>query len=678
MSVVVLIWAILAAFGAPSLGKLSGVTSSDMTAFLPSSAESTKVNDIAAKFSGADKTLLLNVVVETSRSSLSDSQLASINSNYMKMQAIHGIEPSATPMSVAKDNQAVLLSLAIRSDADMPAILTQVREIGGNLGFGLTYNLTGPALFSSDMQSAFEGIDGKLLIVAVAVVFVILLLVYRSPLLPVIVLLSSIVALTTVSFIVYLLAKAGHIEMNQQVQGILFILVIGAATDYSLLYIARYREELAHYPSVWTATLKAIRHSYQPIIAAGATVAAGLLCLLMSDLGSNKALGQVGGIGVGISVLVTLTFFPFVLSIFGRAVFWPKKLQLLHKSSTSKHAVSHPTWVKIAGLISLHPRRIWIITITLLLLATLGVFQLNASGVSQSELVIGKSEAKYGKVALERHFTSGTGSPVIVIAPDDSQLAVQQSLNEQPDVKSVVRWPKTVDKQVMYLATIDEFADSKPAREAVANIRDKLHAVDSNVLVGGMSALMLDTNNTTLHDVKLIMPSILIAITIILMILLRSIVAPLILLLSTILSFAATLGISAIVFNHLWHFPGSELVIILYAFVFLVALGIDYNIFLMTRVREEVTKVGPRKAVLKGLIVTGGVITSAGVVLAATFASLSVLPILFLVQIAFIVTFGVLLDTILVRSLLIPALSLEIGNKMWWPSKLAKAPNSKK
>lgn len=703
----ILSWGLLAGFGGPSIGKLGEVTDSDLSAFLPKSSESSEVNEQLKSFVGNnDNHLPLVVVFENPTHKIQPQDLKSIQTAYNDLQKNPDIQKSKSPPTVSDDQKAALMSLSVSRSADMPILIENVRSVINSHHIEAQAKFTGAAMFSSSLQSAFEGIDGKLLLVAVSVVFIILLIIYRSPLLPIVTLGSALVALASVSIVIYHLAKSGAINMNQEVQGILFILVIGAATDYSLLYIARYREELASEKSAWKATIKAWKASFIPIVAAGSTVAVGLLCFLLSDLGSNKALGQVGGIGIAASVLTTLTLFPVILSLFGRAAFWPKKpLTASKKSALPLYKRNHPLWTKIGNFVGRHPRPLWSLSTAILLVATLGIFQLKADGVPQSDLVLGKSEARAAQEAINRHFVAGIGSESIIVSSYDKRDQVVKVLNANSDIDSIYTQATgveskilpigktadslmtklqglpspftdakihTVDGQMVYYLTLKYPGDSHESRQIVSELRTELHKVDNTAHVGGLAALMLDTNNTSQHDIRVIIPAILIAITIILMALLRSIVAPLILLLSTMLSFGATLGVSALVFNHLWHFTGSELVIILYSFVFLVALGIDYNIFLMTRVREEVIKHGVQKGTLKGLIVTGGVITSAGIVLAATFASLSVLPIMFLVQIAFIVTFGVLLDTIVVRTLVVPALALRLGKLMWWPSKLYK------
>ncbi|MGO2985830.1 MAG: MMPL family transporter, partial [Brevibacterium aurantiacum] len=567
--------------------------------------------------------------------------------------------------------------------------------------------VTGPGGFSADLTSAFAGIDGILLLVALIAVFVILIIVYRSPLLPVIVLFTSVAALSASIFVIWHLADAGILLINGQVQGILFILVVGATTDYSLLVVARFRDALLTERDRVRAGLAAFKGVVEPIAASGGTVIAGLLVLLLTDLASTRALGPVAAIGILVAMLAALTFLPAALMVIGRAVFWPFRPQV---RTTSSAPAKKGLWTRIAEVVAKRPRIIWIGLVVLLALPLIAFPQFKASGIAQSDFVLGDSEARDGQDVLSEHFPGGSGSPTqIVVAKDqledaakavgslggvesmtvvaeespsgtiaiddDGQLQAPQGQAPQgqgaPDSTSTPPpsppAPTEVDGQVLLEATLTDPADSLAAESTVTDIRDAVHKVDSETLVGGETAVDLDTNTTAEADRTLAIPLILIVITIVLILLLRSLVAPLLLVALTVLSFGTALGVSALVFNHLIGFPGADPSVPLYAFVFLVALGIDYNIFLMSRVREESLRVGTRKGVLEGLVATGGVITSAGIVLAATFAALAVIPVMFLFQLAFIVTFGVLLDAILVRSLVVPALVHDIGRNVWWP-----------
>lgn len=678
------IWLVLAAVGGPYFGKISDVASTDLSTFLPESAESTKVNNELSKFRDT-RTIPALAVFDTSQNELTSADLQAIDRARQGLSQVGGVEGGVSPPIISEDKKAAFLVVPLKSNGDFKDIFQGLNAALDGAGLSIESKITGPASLAHDLQGAFEGIDKTLLIVALCVVFVILLVVYRSPFLPFIVLLTAMSALAAAILAVYHLADAGIVRLNGQVQGILFILVIGAATDYALLYISRYREELTRHDQAWTATKAALKASYEPIVAAGATVTAGLLCLLFSGLGSNRALGPVGGIGIALSVAAALTLLPAVLLLFGRKAFWPRPPKLETDEVSQDYTHLHAAWSKVGHLVRRHPRRIWALTLVTLVAACLAVPQLKAEGVAQSNLVLGYSEAREGQKVLDRHFPSGSGSPTYVLFSAEKAEVMQQRVRSHSGVASVAPlfdtpttnptelrspMPKIVDGKAILQVTLKDAPDSFAAREVIVQLRDAVRAVDTGALVGGTTAIQYDTNIASLRDLRIVIPSILVAITLILMVLLRSVVAPLVLLLTTVLSFGATLGISALLFNHVWHFPGADPSVIIFGFVFLVALGIDYNIFLMSRVKEETLRMGVHPGTIKGLVVTGGVITSAGVVLAATFAALSVIPIMFLAQIAFIVAFGVLLDTIVVRSLLVPALTLQLGKRMWWPLKV--------
>ncbi len=459
-----------------------------------------------------------------------------------------------------------------------------------------------------------------------------------------------------------------------------------------------YREALRVEQDILKATMTAWRGSVEPVLASGSTVIAGLLCLLLSDLKSNSTLGPVASIGIIFAMLSALTLLPAILALMGRAAFWPRRPR--YEPEVVAAAEGMPVrgvWVWLARRIPRNPRLIWTVTTLVLAVGALGVTQLDADGVAQSELVLGGSEARDGQRVLGEHFPGGSGSPAMVVVPEADMQDAADTLLAHPFVESVsvvtadsasgtapvssegirvfgppgtvAPAPTVVEGAVLLQATLSGAADSDQALLAVRELRADL---GPDVLVGGVTATAIDTNDASIRDRNLIIPIVLAVILVILMILLRSVLAPVLLVATTVLSFGTAMGVAAWVFNGIFDFPGADPAVPLYGFVFLVALGIDYNIFLMTRVREESLVHGTRKGILRGLAITGGVITSAGIVLAATFAALSVIPILFLLQIAFIVAFGVLLDTFVVRSLLVPALAYDIGPAIWWPSKLAR------
>ena len=696
-AVLIVGWLALAGFGGPTFGKISDVSTNDQASFLPASAESTQVAALVPEFAGADD--IPAIVIAARDGGLTDDDRAFLKSFAADAADVEGVGEELSPMIPSDDGDAVEIIVPIASEVGdtvsaLAALLDDAPE-------GLEAYVTGPAGFTADLVAGFAGIDGILLLTALGAVLVILVVVYRSPLLPFIVLGTAVFALCAAILVVYGLAAADLVTINGQVQGILFILVIGAATDYALLYVARYREALRVHEKRWDATWAALRGSFEPILASGLTVIAGLLCLLLSDLNSNKALGPVAALGIAFSLLAALTLLPALLLAAGRVAFWPRRPRGL--SSEAEPRVSKPTtgrlWPAVGRLIARRARLVWALSLVVLLIASAGLALFRADGVPQSELVLGDSPARDGQVLLGEHFPAGSGSPAVIIGSEDAITELADAAAALDGVDGVEALsdnsptgtmpvgtdaepfpiptfaplePTVVDGQAMLRATLTEAADSAAAEATIRELRDAVHSVDEAALVGGVTALAYDTDQTAIRDRTVIIPVVLLVILVILILLLRSVIAPLVLVGSVIVSFAAALGVSALVFEGIFHFPGADPSVPLFGFVFLVALGVDYNIFLMTRVREESLRHGTREGVLRGLTVTGGVITSAGIVLAATFAALGVIPILFLVQIAFIVAFGVLLDTLVVRSLLVPAAIYDLGPFSWWPSRLSR------
>jgi RND superfamily putative drug exporter len=687
--ILVLAWLALAGVGGPTIGRLDEVSSNDQASFLPARAEATAAQDWQSKFRDSDE--VPGVIVLEGDQPLSPAQLGEFANLRTELEGLQAGSAVIGPIP-SEDGRAVQFIVPIDSSKEVKEVVQELRDtVADSAPEGIKTYVTGPAGLAADLIAAFAGIDGILLLVALGAVFVILLVVYRSLLLPIVVLLTSVFALCAAILLVFGMAKAGWIQLNGQSQGILSILVIGAATDYALLFVARFREALTHTTNRTAAVLKAWKASFEPILASGATVIIALLCLLFSDLNSNKALGPVAAAGILCSLFAALTLLPALMALLGRAAFWPFRPKLVPADQREPELVTglegqKGLWRATGSLVSRRPRAVWVASVLLLVVAAGGLLQLKANGVPQTDVILTASNAVDGQDALARHFDAGSGSPAVVIADQgkaqevldavkaadgvgEAYLLAQGSvpITGAPGAPSA---PDVRDGKVLINATLNNAADSLEAEETVKALRENVKSVDTGALVGGVTATALDTNTTAQRDLVIIIPVVLTVILLILMLLLRSVVAPVLLVLSVVLSYAAAMGVSAFVFNNILGFPGADATVPLFGFVFLVALGVDYNIFLMSRVREESLKHGTRPGILRGLGVTGGVITSAGVVLAATFAALGVIPIMFLVQLAFIVAFGVLLDTVLVRSLLVPALAYDIGPRIWWPGKL--------
>ncbi|MGZ4470057.1 MAG: MMPL family transporter [Nocardioidaceae bacterium] len=684
-AVVVLLWLFVGGPLGTYAGKLSQVQKNDNAAFLPKSAESTQVLDTFRGFVGAQSVPATVVFARTGGLTPADKQtVAAYAKRFATVKDVNG--GGINPPTYSRDGAAAEVVVPITAtDGDrIVAAVKHIRAVTAHPPAGLLVLVGGQGGILGDFIKAFGAIDGILLVVAVVVVLLILLVVYRSPVLPFVVLLSAVLGLGVASAVVYALAKSGLLDVNGQSQGILFILAVGAATDYSLLLVSRFREELRDTESKYDAMRRAYRAAFEPIVASGITVILGLLCLLLSDLSSLKGLGPVGALGVAAAMFSSLTLLPAAMVLLGRAAFWP----FLPRFG-SEHTDTKGVWGRVARLVGRRARPIWVVTA--LVLAGFAGFlpTLNENPVPQTDLFLTRVDSVKAQDVLDKHFKADTASPAIVVVPQDKLQQVLKVagahagvaangvtyLPAGPPTGQAPPAPKVVNGKAIALVTLAAPADSAAATATVKSLRTDLRAVDPAIEVGGNTAIQIDTRATIDSDRARVIPSILLVIFVVLALLLRSLVAPVLLLVANVLSFGATLGISALLFNHVFDFPASDPSTSLIGFVFLVALGIDYSIFLMTRVREEARRQGTHPGVLKGLSVTGGVITSAGVVLAATFAALSVVPILFLAQIAFIVSFGVLLDTFVVRSLLVPALAYQLGPRVWWPSRLWHTPD---
>ena len=696
---VVIIWFLIAGVFGPLFGKLTSVQENNNSSFLPKGAEATLAADEIKNFSGKDSFNFPTLILFEGK--VNPASIAAINehmagvgaltldgtdakiSDYLAPGQVISVFPSqdglAILANVPLDGNAIAKTLPNEKPV-LPAVVDALRADIKPIAQanGVTHYVTGPGGLLGDLFAAFGTLDSSLLLTTLGVVAIILIVVYRSPVLWIIPLLSSLFALSTAGGIVYLLAKNNIIDVDGQSQGILSVLVIGAATDYALLLIARYREELHHHENRFDAMRTAYKGVWEPILASGSTVSISLLILLFSQLTNTAGLGPIGAIGIVCSMITILTLLPALLLVFGRWIFWPR----IPHNDGDDHVMSG-MWSKVGSSIGRNPRKAWVISGTVLLLFAFASTTLKADGIGTVDTFTGNPESVVGQKLLTKHFPGGEGDPTQVVVALDKVGALTAALKNAPGVTDIspqldgIPVPgqplpamKVVNNRAILNLTLDKAPDSVEAGNDIPEIRRLAHAADATSLVGGTSAVYFDVRTANNRDNKTIIPIILIVITLILGLLLRSIVSAIVLLGTVVLSYFATLGVCALVFNHVFGFAGGDNSFPLFAFIFLVALGIDYNIFLMTRVREESQKIGTRAGVIKGVTVTGAVITSAGIVLAATFAVLGLLPLVPLAELGFAVAFGVLLDTIIVRSILVPALVHEIGPKIWWPSKL--------
>ncbi len=672
-----LVWLGVGAATGPLAGKLSQVTTTEASAFLPASAESTRV---AAELPAFTDTGYFPAIVVAAREGAGAQPLTAADREWLTaatapLAGSAGFGPAFSPVLPSSDGVATQQFVPVATDGKPKVPVTELRAALADPPGGLTVAVTGPAAQAADLSGAFAGIDGLLLLVAGSLVLVILIVVYRSPLLPLTVLLSAILALALASGLVYWLTRAGVLELNGQSQGILFILVFGAATDYALLLVSRYRETLAETADARAALLTAWRATLPPIAASAGTVILGVLCLLLSDLNSNRSLGPIAAIGIAASFLASITFLPAALALLGRSAFWPRRP---HPADGENPAAggSHRLWQRLADFVARAPRRVWVVTLLVLLAGAAFAPTFRADGVATNDFFLGSVESVDGAALHARHFDAGAGSPTWIVVDQQDADAVVRAATAEPGVAGAAvlerdGGPVVHDGRSAVQVTLSDDPDSLTAQDTVARLRERLAGTPS-ARIGGSTAVDLDTRTAAEHDRNMVIPAVLIVVLAVLVLLLRSLAAPALLLATTVLSFATTLGLAALLFNGPFGFPGADPTVPLFAFVFLVALGIDYNIFLMTRAREEALTHGTRRGMVIALTTTGGVISAAGIVLAATFSALAVIPLLFLAQVAFLVAAGVLIDTLIVRSLLVPAVTLDAGRAIWWPNRVPR------
>ncbi|HYG93321.1 MAG TPA: MMPL family transporter [Nocardioides sp.] len=678
--IVLAFWVAAFAIFGPLSAKLIDVQDNEASSWLPGSAESTEVLDELSET--VDPNDIPTLVVYERDGGLTESDLAAMDEHAAEIGEIEGVtdqgvlspnaaaqlpQPPPQPL-VSEDGEAAYLYFVLNFGDEgwnaIPDAAEDIRDIAELDGAAV--HLAGVGGQAADSAEAFEGIDTNLILITFAVVVVILLFTYRSPVLWLLPIISAAVAYTVSGGVVYLLAKYADLTVNGQSQAILGILVIGAGTDYALLLVARYREELRRHGDRHEAMAFALHRATPAIVASAATVAVGMLCLMFAELNSTAGLGPVNAVGIGVTLLVMVTLLPALLVIFGRWVFWPKR-----PGFGSEEPTSTGLWAKVGNAIKPRPRAVWVATTCALLVACLGLFALNTSGLSTEDTYTKEFDSIKGQQVLEEHGLGDSSNTLQIVTDADEVDAVREAVAGVDNLGEPLPAQPVSDTRSYFEVPLNVDVASTDAQDTVSDARDAVQDVDgAGAIVGGGAAFYLDISSASERDSKVIIPIVLVVVFLILMVLLRAVLAPVLLIATVVLSFGAALGISALLFEYVFGFAGADPGFPLFAFVFLVALGIDYNIFLMTRVREETASHGTRRGSLIALSSTGGVITSAGVVLAATFLVLASLPLVFLVELGVTVALGVLLDTMIVRSVLVTALNLDIGGKIWWPSKL--------
>ena len=662
--------AVVAIIGLNLPGKYSEAQVNDSASFLPGDAESTKALEASERLQGGEKAALIVVYRRDGGLTTADKRRIAADRAELDGLRLRATSPFSEPQ-LSRDGSSAIVQALITGDGESETILDPVdaaRKRVSDPGGGLQAKVTGPAGYAADQIKVFESINGTLLGAGFLLILILLALIYRSPVFLWIPLLSIIFAELTTQAVGYGLTEAG-VTVNGQSSSILSVLVLGVGTDYALLLVARYREELRHHEDKHEAMALALRTAGPAIFASGMTVIAALLCLTLADVNGTSGLGPIGALGIAVAMLAMLTLLPAWLVIWDRGAFWPR----VPRFGTEGTDETHGAWRRVGDRVARNPRRVWLGTIALLLVLSLGLLNFD-DGLTSGNSFRGDVEAVAGQKLLAKGFPSGANAPTEVIVPDAARVeTVRAAVTKAPGVVEVGAVRLRDAEGVLLPVVLEPDPFSTEAFELIPGIRDAAkRAGGPQTLVGGGTAIEYDVRAASARDNKVIVPIALAVVLLILIMLLRAVVAPLVLMGTVILSYAAALGVGAVVFDVVFGFPGSDPSLPLFAFIFLVALGIDYNIFLMARVREEARNHGTREGMLRGLAVTGAVITSAGIVLAGVFTVLGLLPLVFLTEIGFVVAFGVLLDTFVVRSVLVPALTLEIGRRVWLPSSLAK------
>jgi putative drug exporter of the RND superfamily len=680
---VITVWVVILFAIGPLAGKFEDAQENDPADYLPANAESVRTLDRLDGFPSDDQADAITVfhrdgglsaadtaAIEGVRTTVNERVRPAINAERPETVAETG------PAQISSDGATALLTTPItvpeEASGDAEDLLTDTpEEIKGELGSlpsGLEAEVTGPAGFAADAVEVFNDINGTLLLATAALVLILLIVIYRSPIFWAIPFFSVLLAELTTRGLGYLIAEAG-VTVTGQSGGILPVLVFGAGTDYALLMVSRYREELRRHEDKHDAIRVTLRRTSPVILASGGTVMAALLTLSFAEVTGTSGLGPIGALGIAMAMVSMLTILPALLTVFGRRAFWP----FIPRYGSEGADETHGAWRRIAEWVARGPRRVWIGTTAVLAVMITGLVFLN-SDLTTGNMFRDEVDSVKGQELLEAGFPAGANAPTNVLVTDESRLEdVRTAVAAAPGVAEVSPRVERGPAGVKLEVTLDQDPYSTAGFDLIPGIRGAAEgAAGDVVLVGGPTAEEYDLRQSASRDNRLIVPIALVVVFLILAALLRAITAPLVLIGTVIVSYFAALGIGAFFFENVFDFPGMGPDLPLFAFIFLVALGIDYNIFLMARVREETLTRGTRDGTIRGLAVTGAVITSAGLVLAGTFSTLAVLPLVFLTEIGFVIAVGVLIDTFLVRSLLVPALVLEIGDRVWWPSALAR------
>jgi putative drug exporter of the RND superfamily len=670
---IIVLWLILGGLGGSFAQRFQNLQKNEESSFLPGSSESVKELSLAKRFPSGERFAAITVIRRDGGLTPADvTAIDGVRSSLAAAPPVGGSREVLVRLSPDRTTALVIVNLNPRGEETL--LKSSVNEVEDRMAplraRGLTVKISGPAGFSRDAVNVFSSINGTLLLATATLVFVLLIIIYRSPIFWVIPLFSVLMAEAVSRFCGWAIAEAG-VTVNGQSAGVLPVLVFGAGTDYALLLVARYREELRRHQEPVQAMRQALRRAGPAVLASGSTVILALLCLSLAEVNGTNGLGPIGAMGVALAMLAMLTLLPAALVAGGRKAFWP----FVPRFGSEGANETHGAWRRVGERVAARPRRVWVTTIALLALGCVGLTSFS-SHLTNTQDFRGAVQSVQGQQLIAKAFPAGANAPTDVVVRDVTALpSVRRAARAVPGVAAV--GPVELGSPgARFQVTLAADPYSTPAENLIPRLRAAVRAASPTALVGGPTAQQKDFDVAASHDTRLIVPIVLLVVFLILVLLLRAVTLPLLLIFTVILSFGAALGISSLVFTHLFGYPGATSTLPLLAFIFLVALGVDYNIFLMARTREEALQYGTRGGMLRGLAVTGGVITSAGIVLAGTFTMLATLPLKTLTELGFTIAFGVLLDTFVVRSLLVPALVFDAGPRVWWPSPLARRNDS--
>jgi RND superfamily putative drug exporter len=669
--VVVAVGLLLAFAAGSQAGKFEDAQENEASSFLPGDSESLAVLEAGERFPDGEQLDALVVYSRDGGLTAEDRRVIAEDRRDLNADLPDGAVPAPPPVPSEDGTTALLpVTFALSDSADDRFLdgTADVRERVSEGNGGLEVAVGGPAGFAADQIEIFEQIDGTLLFGTALLVIVLLIAIYRSPIFWLLPFLAVGMAEVASRGLGFGLTELG-VTVNGQSASILVVLVFGAGTDYALLLVARYREELRRHEDKHQAMAVALRRAGPAILASGATVIAALLCLTLAELNGTAGLGPIGAMGVALAMVTSLTLLPAIVVAGGRPAFWPFIPRYGGTGADERRGV----WRRVGDRVGRRPRRVWVGTTAALAVMCAGLIWFN-SDLTSADGFRGEVESTQAQELLAGAFPAGGSGPTQVLVQDTSRVEqVRSALAAAPAVAEVGQVQQG-EPGALIDVTLDLDPYSLEAFALVPNLRAVAEgAGGEGTLVGGATAVEHDVRQSAARDNALIIPIVLVVVFLILTALLRAVVAPLLLVGTVIASFAAALGVGSFVFEHVFGFEGIDPTLPLFSFIFLVALGVDYNIFLMARAREETLRHGTREGTIRALAVTGTVITSAGIVLAGTFSILAVLPLVVITQIGFTIAFGVLLDTFVVRSVLVPALVLDVGRRTWWPSRLARA-----